>query len=360
MADELKLTVGGRIYGGWEDVEISRRLETVAGGFRLSVTDRWSGQAQPWPILAGDACRLAINGETVIDGYVDQAAPSLDGGKRSLSVSGRDRTGDVVDCSAIHAAAEWHNIGLLRLAGILCEPFGVSVRTDVALSEPFGKFAVQPGETAWEALERACRLRAVLATSDGAGGVLITRTGRQRAVDDLVQGENILAGDATFDMARRYSRYIVKGQGAGTDFSFGEAVAEVSGGAADAGVPRYRPLLVMAEGAATGGVAQQRAQWEATVRAARGAAANIKVQGWTQRNGRLWLPNHLVRVTCPWLQLDGEMLIGGVTYRKSNANGTTTTLQLMRPDALTPKPEVPGGGPSSGSSTPNPWLGAFD
>ena len=363
MVDQLTLTVGGRIYSGWESVEITRSVQAVAGGFQLAVTDRWAGQAMPWPIRCGDACVLAIDGETVINGYVDQVVPSFSGSQRGIRVKGRDRTGDLVDCSAMHSPGEWAGIGLKRLAAILCQPFGVSVSAEVDVGKPFAKFALQPGETAWEALERACRLRAVLATGDGDGGVLITRAGQQRARDDLVQGENILAGNATLDMTRRYSRYAVDAQNIGSDNAWGAAAAEIRGAATDAGVPRYRPLLVLAEGSADTATARQRAQWEATVRAARGAEARITVQGWSQQGGALWRPNQRVQVASDWLRIHGEMLIAAVTYRKDDTAGTTAELQLMRPDALTPSPEVPKAIPSSSSGSSgsganfNDWIG---
>ncbi|WP_251976711.1 phage baseplate assembly protein [Salinicola avicenniae] len=359
MADELELTVNGGIYGGWESVEISRSVETVAGGFRIGVTDRWQGQAQPWPIRRGDACRLAINGAVVIEGYVDKVSPALAGDRRVLTITGRDRTADLVDCSAVHSPGEWAGIGLLRLAQLLCQPFGIDVASDVSLGAPFAKFAIQPGETVWEALERACRLRAVLATADGAGGVRLTRAGAGRSADDLRQGENLLAASADLDMTRRFSQYLIDAQTTGSDYASGETVAEVRGVATDAGVPRYRPLLVMAEGTADNGVARQRAEWEATVRAARGDSVTATVQGWTQRDGSLWLPNQRVRIVAPWLRVSGEMLIAGVTYRKRNDEGTTAELQLMRPDALTPEPEVPSGASSGGSGSQvfADWLG---
>ncbi|MEQ5770001.1 hypothetical protein NFH98_20735 [Halomonas sp. H33-56] len=348
MTDTLTLTVGGRIYSGWTSADVTRDLEAVAGGFRIGVTDRWVGQTEPWPIRRGDPCRVAVNGEPLIDGYVDSASPSIDGQSKTLTVKGRDRTGDLVDCSAVHKPAEWHNIGLERLVRVLCEPFGLEVTLEVEVGVPFPRFAVQPGETAWEAIERACRLRAVLATGH-AGGVLITRAGEQRAADDLVWGENILTARAELDMSRRYSHYTVQGQNIGTDNAWGEVAAEVEGGARDAGVPRYRPLMVMAEGTADSANAQQRAEWEAIVRAARGSTASVTVAGWTQRNGELWRPNRRVRISCEWLRLEGEMLITAVTYRQDDQSGTTATLKLQRPDALTPKPEVPEAA-TSGSS----------
>ena len=39
--------------------------------------------------------------------------------------------------------------------------------------------------------------------------------------------------------------------------------------------------------------------------------------------------------------IDSEMLIAGVTFRLSKSGGQTVDLDLARPDAFVPKPEVP-------------------
>jgi prophage tail gpP-like protein len=113
----------------------------------------------------------------------------------------------------------------------------------------------------------------------------------------------------------------------------------VRGEAVDSGVRRTDRVLVLhAEESLTKEQAKIRAQWEATVRAARAAAVSVTVQGWRQATGELWPVNARVAVRAPRLGIDGPMLITQATYEVSSEGGTTTQLSLKRPDAFTPEP----------------------
>nr|WP_249942232.1 hypothetical protein [Escherichia coli] len=45
---------------------------------------------------------LKINGQTVISGWLDQVNQSISATRYQITISGRDKTGDLVDCSAVH------------------------------------------------------------------------------------------------------------------------------------------------------------------------------------------------------------------------------------------------------------------
>jgi prophage tail gpP-like protein len=171
--------------------------------------------------------------------------------------------------------------------------------------------------------------------------VVLMRPGSARATSGLVEGENILSASAEFDGTGRFRRYVVLGQHQATDEFFGGNTAGVRGEATDATVTRSaRVLVVRPEGNVTSESARRRAEWEATVRAARGDAVSITVQGWTQSDGTLWPVNALVRVHSPRLGVDGDMLITQVVYSVGE-DGTKTALTLRRPDAFSPEPSVP-------------------
>lgn len=342
MTPNVELRVSGRAFGGWKSVRVTRSMECIAGAFELGVTDRWSGQAEPWPILEEDPCELLLEGETVISGYVDGRRASIGPTERSLTVSGRDRAGDLVDCSAVLGTWEFLGADVLTLARAIAKPFGISVQLQAGIAplRPVAKLTIDPGDSAFEAIERACRQAGVLPVSDGKGGVVLTRAGSARATTAIVEGENIKGGSSDFDATGRYARYLVTGQRQGTDDDYGAAAAMVQGSAQDAGVRRAgRVLMVRAEASVTPEAAARRAQWEAKVRAGRAATARITVQGWTQKDGRLWPVNARVPVRSRSLGIDGELLICQAVHRL-DSGGTTTELSLKRPDAFLPEPVV--------------------
>ncbi|MGE4406037.1 phage baseplate assembly protein [Pseudomonas sp.] len=336
---DVILTVNGQRYGGWTEVEIRRGIEQVSGTFELTVTERWAGQDQMWPIRQGEECTLTVDGAVLISGYVDEILPFFDDQEHSVTVVGRDKTGDLVDCSAIAKTGEWKGRTLLQVARDIAAPFGIKVTAEVPVGAPFKTAALQEGESAFEALERAARMRGVLLISDAQGDLVITRAGRERVGTALVQGQNILSGRATFSLRDRFSTYICKGQDLGSDWSTPEQNAQPKAEAKDAGVSRYRPLLIVAEDVADAKGLKDRALWEAAVRLGRSARPAITVQGWSHEGG-LWLPNRLVPVDCPYLYLAREMLIVAVSYRLGD-QGTTAEIELCRPEAfeLLPVPE---------------------
>src|SRR5262249_15264911 len=87
--------------------------------------------------------------------------------------------------------------------------------------------------------------------------------------------------------------------------------------------------------------ATQRAAWEASYRAGKSISVNVVVHGWTQADGSLWPINRRVHLASSMLKIDLDMLIAGVTYSLDDQSGTTTTLQLMPPNAFLPEPVVP-------------------
>lgn len=332
------LTVNGNDYGGWKSVRISLGMEQVAGTFDLSVSERWPGQPEAWPIMPGDECRVSIATDqktVVITGYVDDVNISYDAGSHTIQVTGRDKTGDLVDCSAIHKTGQWSGSALEQIAADICRPFGIAAKRTANTGARFGKFALQEAETAWEALERAAKMRGVLMMSDGQGSLVITRAGTNRIGTALVKGENILAASGQFSHKDRYSKYIIKGQSPGTDFSSAEHNTATKATATDDALEkrkRYRPLIVIAE-QGDGSTYADRAKWERNVRAGRASRVTYTVAGWTHAEG-LWLPNNLVAVQDDLVGISRDLIIAAVTYSLEEGSGSRTELQLCRPEAF--------------------------
>lgn len=332
-AGRCELFVGGQIYAGWTELEIQRGLEQIAGQFSLVVTEKWPGQDEPRPVRPGLPCVVKLDGDPVVTGYVDEAGPGYDEKSTWFNVTGRDKTEDLVDCSAIWKTGQWKGKGLAAIARDLCAPFGIEVVVDPSAAKAAGEtvpsFNIEEGETVFDCLERAARLMAVLLITDGLGRLLISLPGARRAVTGLMEGENIKRAQGTFSWAERYSDYTVKGQARGQ--------AHGKGSAHDSAIDRYRPLIVLAEDQAHGPSATRRAEWEKTVRAGRGNRARITVQGWRQdgESGPLWEPGLRVYTHSPRIRAIGlELLIVSVSYKRNDQTGTTSELEVADPRAF--------------------------
>jgi len=338
MADALELLVNGARYRRWTSMSVSAAMDSCSGAFSLSLTEKSDVRDEPWPILPGDACEVRAGDDVLVSGFVEVFRPSFGASDHTINVQGRDRTGDLVDCSVL--ASEYRKVNVLELARLVCRPFGVSVRADVDVGDRIRCVAVQQGESAWELIERYCRQRKLLAMADGAGGMLITRTGSARGAS-LEQGLNILSASGALDHSQRFSRYIVRSQAGWSADSDGETEAHVEGEATGGTVKRYRPLLIVGEADGTLASARARAVWEANTRVGKSATADIVVQGWRQPSGAIWRPNLIVPVRSPWLRMDGDMLIREVRYSKDPTGGTVATLSVISPKAYEPEPYVP-------------------
>lgn len=334
LAERVELAIGGRTFDVWSSVSITRSLDTLAGTFEFNLANRLRDSSAPLDIHAGDACQVRIAGETVIEGYVDSIGPTRASEEAGISIRGRDKTGDLADCAAVHKPGSWANASIEAIANDLTRPFGISVTAKVSTGARIPRFALQPSETVQAAIERLLRFRGLLMQPTASGNVEIITPDEGAPAATLEVGVNVLSVSATHDMSGRYSDYIVKGQAAGTDQKHGKTVSQIRGEAKDSEVGRYRPLLIVAEDQADGASAATRAAFEAGVRKGKSVSAEVDVLGWRATpGGRLWLPNLGVRLKAPAEQLpDAQMIVSAVTLRKDDG-GTIASLTLMPPGA---------------------------
>jgi prophage tail gpP-like protein len=340
---DVRLSVNGTEFAGWKKVRVERSVDSISGVFGLEVTDRWSSSGLRWVINPGSECILSVDGVALLTGYVDVVKASYDASTRSLQINGRDKAADMVDSSALNEPDSWTQVTIGKLASELAKPFGLTVKDQTGDATQFHLAKIQPGETAFEILERYSRQRGVLSISDGNGAIVLTKPGQKRADVALEQGKNILRADGTADYSQRFSEYLVTGQTAGTDEVFGTQASQIEGRARDSEIRNARRLLITAPNSTDAASMQKIAAWEAIVRAARGSPLTITVQDWYQTpRGRLWQPGEIVQVRSAWLQIDesADFLINAVKFSKSDGEGTLTELDLLRPDAYKPDPKL--------------------
>lgn len=337
-AYDVRLEIEGALYGGWTSITIRRGLEQVAGTFELAVTERWPGQAIPRPIKPGAACRVLVDGDPVITGYVDDVPPEYNEKEHTLLVTGRDKTADLVDCSA--PSAQFAGRRLAQVAEALCRPFGIDVVSECDTGPAFRLLKNHEGDSVYETLEAAAKVRAVLLITDGQGRLVLTRAGMGKRVATVLElGTNILACKALFTMRDRFSTYTIKGQGVGLD-GWGTAAAHAKGRATDPRVPRHRPLTIITDAQTEGQSAGERAQWEASVRYGRSRRVSYTLCGWKHESG-LWAPGQIVPVRDVWLGIDESLLVVQVAYMLDD-QGTRCELTLQPVEAfrLLPVPEA--------------------
>jgi prophage tail gpP-like protein len=359
-ADDVPtITLDGKTYGGWTDLRVSRGLDRCATDFDLQVTERWLGQAVALPIKPFSECVVSLGKDPVLTGYVDAYSPAFDGNSHSVKIRGRSRTADLIDCTPDIESGKFAGYTLEAIVRAVCALFEIEVvvETDGAKGV-VADATLERCETAWTFLERLCRLAGVLACDDAQGRLVLTRAGAERANGRLLQGDNILRAHARINVAKRFSDYIVKGQhGVGgakngaLDLSSlagpgpsvfagktGTVQTDQHASAHDAGVPRYRPHVSLAESQLTQAQTVLRANWQRAYGYGRSIQIHLSLAGWRQPNGSLWVLNQLVPVTSAYLGIDADMLVASVEYRLDAGTGRTTQLMLGPVEGYTPDP----------------------
>jgi len=339
VADVAKVFVNETQFDGWKSFSIKRRLDALSGDFSITLHDRFTEEGARWPILPGDAIQMFLGTDKIFVGFVDDLDANASNTDRSMSITGRDTTGDLVDCVP-RQQGELKNLTLEQLCNTICAPFGIAVQnvvTDAKMLEPFKIWRIKPSETAFETLDRAAKQRGVFLIANDYGQLRITRKARFRASSEIVEGVNCLTIGARYSNKDRFSEYKVVGQAPGDDLFAELNVSQPEATAKDKGITRYRPTIIISETNVDKGKAQERANWENTMRAANSFNITASVQGFFQQDGRLWRVNETVKVTSPFVGLNKQdLLVRSVNFSKSES-GTICTLEMTRPDAFQPK-----------------------
>jgi len=362
----LVLRIQGTDYGGWTSVRVRRSLEEASSSWACEVSERWPGQADPWPIKPGDKCEVILDGHLVNTGWVDAYSVAFDAHTHRIEARGRSLTEDAVDSSVELDAGQLQGLTLQQIAERVAKPLGIKIAYNAPAGEKLPDVQVQQGETVHALLERLSRLPGILVSDDEQGRLVFTRAGASRATGKLVQGENIVAASAEFDWTDRGSTYTVKahntnvndapdwdpasgdggdtgagaGGGDGPDDAesgtpgTGDTLVAPSGSATDPAVTRHRPVIIYGEHLMDAKQAAQRAAYERARRIGRSQRARVTVQGWTQPDGSLWHAGDMVPITARFLVgLDASLVIAAVEFVKDDA-GSRTELELTLPGAF--------------------------
>ena len=357
--EELELIVNGTAHTDWQDVTVRLSISEIAGSFDVGFTDKGADDAKPFGIREGDAITVRLAGEQVLTGYVDDFNLSEDINGRKLSVSGRSKTADLVDCSCLLRPVVQRPP--LEIAKLICEPFGLDVivdpevESDAAFNEAMPLFGVEPGETCFDALTRLMRGRGLLMIANAEGDLELVRAGATRIQQTVLRyGENLKQRTYRGSQRDRFSQYRIRTQTPGNDKWNKRSASTMIATTDDDEIERYRPMLIVADEAENFSQLEIRGRWERNTRAAKGQSYNGTVRGWThslQRTGglaavdtslglrpvaRTWRPNATVRLIDDPLGIDQYMLVIGVTFQRSLEQGKLTVLELAPPEGYAP------------------------
>lgn len=322
-----------KLFEGFKNVGVKKSMTQLAGTFQITFTDKWQAQNENFELLPGSRIHCHLGKQALFEGYVDTYGINLTPGSRNLTIGGRDRTADLVDCSHI-GASDFNDLGIKEIAEQLCAPFGIKVLNPdgVDLGSKFSKFTIRQGEKVFEALNRAAKQREIILLTSTHGNLILTKRANKRAGTELVEGVNMTLTGANFDNTERFRDYTVKGQQPGVLADVNLASASKAS-ARDLGIKRYRPIIIINDNSSDVDACQKKANHENSFRSAKGFRISVSVLGWKKEDGNLWDINELVPVQARSIGINETLLIKDVNYVISE-NGRTCDLDLVRKDAF--------------------------
>jgi prophage tail gpP-like protein len=268
-------------------------------------------------------------------GILDTLDEDISKTSRSTELSGRDMAGQLLDCAAPIFTAE--QISLPALVKKIVAPFGITqVRIDASDPLTRTKVNVEPGDTAWSALQRAAEANGLWPWFEPTGVLVIGRPDYTTTpVASLVMRQvdaaknNILGAHRTRSLHDVYSEVDVLGQTPGTVKSGGHR--GILAKATSPNVGLYRPHFVTDHECDNAKVAKNRAAKLLSDGLLEADNLTVKVRGHRTDNGTPWTPGQRVKVSIEPYNIDGEIwFVMGRTFTGGKDVGQVTELKLKR------------------------------
>lgn len=339
MGEEIvTIAAGGDRWTAFEEISVSCKFKDAAHKFNFKIAAEGGPAATAWTFKAGTPIEIYLNADLVMRGYVDRYQPKLAEHKTAeIEVSGRSKSQDFIDSSALHKSSEFKNKTPAEIGQEL-DQFGVGIKTDQQLDK-VPVYRITPGETCHRAIEKMCRSQGVFPSGQFDGSILITVGGQGRN-SPIIEGQNLKEGSADHNWANRHSKVIARGQ---RPLGHDADNLEIEQEAADSDMPRHRPVLVVHDDDTDKKRAKKRAKHRRDSEAGNSLKAEVTVQGFHDDGGALWKPGNLTYLESPFLGIAQDMAIESADFKQSRREGSITKLSLVDPRALAAKSGRKGG-----------------
>jgi len=351
----ITIEINGIRFEGFENVQVFKNIETISGSFIFSAT---SNDVTVFPIKRSDPCKIFINNEPVINGFVDSVEVSYDSESHSILVQGRDRTSDIIDSTLIGNKEFTAPTSLETIIRTVLDENGlteISIVNNAGAIEAFPEgtqYSSSIGQTVFEFIEIYAQKRQVLLTTNGNGDLVITRSGTiesQTILTNKINGQfnNIKSAIINYTSNGLFNKYIMRSQLNPAALSFGADVTlsnipNQEGEAIDDTIRSSRQMEISSNSSDNNVDLGNLAIWNRNIRRARSTDFSIVVQGFHQdiNNTILWKPNELVKVDDEFSDINSTLLIKSVEYNLGLDTGSTTTIQLVASNSYTLQAQI--------------------
>lgn len=330
----VTLKVGGSQYTGWTDIRIETSIQSLCRGCTLGATRAAGAASLVAGIEEGASAEVLIGDDPLITGYIVGKTLSYSASDVSISILIKSKTVDLEECAVpCGKPHRWASSSLASVISELCGHYGVTAVTNGLGAQKTNR-DVSSHETIGKSIRTLIKSGSMLVHDDGLGRLVLAKVGSAgTATDALEMGKNVLSGSRSADVSEIYSHYVVVGQGTDPKSTAENRNARY-GKADNSGFSRERWSVTEQPGNRS--TAELKARADNLMLHAIGDADTLtyKVQGWRQSDGSLWLPNSLIKVKDPLLDVEMTLVASRVSYSLSNSEGSTTSIELKAPDAF--------------------------
>lgn len=345
----ITAVVNGVEYSEFMSGAVTLSMESLANDYTLTAS-----AAGGFPALRlHDAIQIKIDGTLMLSGHVEEVKGSESEGQHTVTYSGRDKTGDVIDSqlNTLSDLRAGNSLTLAKIIKLVLKDIGSSVGViDSLRPAPFNtaEDIVTPkvGQSAYELIASYARKRQALLSSDAEGNIVVTQSSASDSgatVQRLAgRGDNnILSQSWSLVGSKLYRKYVHRGQLDPRALNFAgdtgtESVENQFGEYTDTAIRVGRQFVkAETENAYSSAQLKDRARWSGQLAKAQATRFSCTVAGHQMPEGGLWLPNTLVRVRSDAADIDRQMLLTSVTYSQSTGQVTTAALEFAEKDVYT-------------------------
>ncbi|PKN07492.1 MAG: phage tail protein [Deltaproteobacteria bacterium HGW-Deltaproteobacteria-8] len=344
------LVIDGHEHRDWERCEVDSDLLTPADGWRMSIglPENQGRAAVPAYVRRWAPATLTLGGQVIMRGRIDSVESDVGKAEHTLSITGRDLAAVLVDCSAPVFTAR--QCSLDEIVAKMVRPLGVTnIRVDAGPSNRLGlhdKISVDPGMTAWDALQRVCEQNGCWPYFAPDGTLVIGGPDYSDATNPAVgqlimrwdgKGNNVLRLSEKKDIQEYYSQVTVLGQAHGSEHTAGEH--NIRATAKDSAADFHRPKIVVEADCENVGHAQRRARKIVADGKLAAYEIHARVRGYRVLGAAgiggapLWTPGQRVRVLSEPHGINDMFYLMRRTFLCGRGEGQVTELTL-KPDGL--------------------------
>ncbi|OBU12161.1 phage baseplate assembly protein [Morganella psychrotolerans] len=379
--EKITLLVGGHAYSDWKTYRIDSDFLKAADAWQLSLGIR--DGAFNVDAVRGAPVKVKMGDDVVLSGRIDTITRDISRRGITLSLSGRDDGGILIDCAAPVFSAR--QLNLSEVISSVVRPLGITrikIQADNMIRSD--RIQIEPGERAWDAVMKAAGSRGLWPWFAPDGTLIIGGPDYDKPpVADLIlnrngDGNNLISLSETRSIQGCFSELTLLAQShaSGTknqklktkpvdvsrsipqaftvsiesddDTGTGDADDGQSGTnnmrikIGDPSVPYYRPQIITAGDVDNQAQLQYRAKKAMADARLSGLDITAEVFGHRTDKGELWEPGQRVRIKSELHGIDGIFFLMGRSFNGGRPGGPVTQLRFKEdgvwiPDVYTQK-----------------------